>query len=91
MAADPSAIAAHAQTLRADSDSLAECAVRLGDVARRLRGTDSAPAWFQGAMDEHITRTLIASTDLATAAARLEDYARATAPPSPHDPTGKGA
>jgi hypothetical protein len=84
MPADPAAIAAHATTLHSDSDSLAECAVRLGDIARRLRESPAVPAWFQDVMNEHVTHCLVASTDLATAAARLEEYATAVA--LPHTP-----
>lgn len=81
MPADPAAIAAHATILRTDADSLAECAVRLDDLARRLRETPSVPTWLKDSMDQHITHCLVASTDLATAAARLEKYASAVAPP----------
>ncbi|MCW2912814.1 MAG: hypothetical protein JWN52_882 [Actinomycetia bacterium] len=83
MPADPSAIAAHAKTLHADSDSLAECAGRLGGIAQRLCESTTVPAWFQDVMNEHVTRCLVASADLATAAARLEEYTSAvTLPPT---------
>jgi hypothetical protein len=81
MPADPAALAAHATTLHSDSDSLAECAVRLDDIARRLQAAPSVPAWFKEAMDQHVTHCLVASTDLATAAARLEEYTSAAALP----------
>jgi hypothetical protein len=80
MPADPPAISAHARTLHADSRSLTECAVRLGDLADRLREVAGVPAWFQTVMDEHRARCLVASADLSTAATRLAEYTSAVAP-----------
>jgi hypothetical protein len=81
MPAEPSAIAAHATTLHNDSGALAVCAVRLGEIARRLAETTAAPAWLGDVLHDHVTRCLAASADLATAAARVEDHSRAVAPP----------
>ncbi|RAY10997.1 hypothetical protein DPM19_32315 [Actinomadura craniellae] len=75
MPADSTALLAHAHTLGADADALAECAVRLRDLAARLRAHDAAPPWLYETMNAHITACVVASTDLAEAAARMRNYA----------------
>ncbi|POM26016.1 hypothetical protein BTM25_04000 [Actinomadura rubteroloni] len=60
----------HARTLDADAAALADRARRLRALAERLRAED-APSWVFDALHAHITACVIASNDLAEAAARL--------------------
>ncbi|MFC0038506.1 hypothetical protein [Actinomadura rayongensis] len=67
----------HARTLDADAAALADRAGKLRALAARLREQD-APPWVFHALNDHITACVIASNDLAEAAARL--YSRAVTP-----------
>lgn len=89
----PDAITAHAHTLGADADALAECAARLRALAARLRVHEAAPRWLFDTLNAHITACVVASGDLAEASARLHDCAALAAggrPTRPKAPPGDG-
>ncbi|GAA2436669.1 hypothetical protein GCM10010191_59290 [Actinomadura vinacea] len=76
------AISALGRVLGADADALAECAARLRRLAVRLRVHDAAPPWLCHTLNDHITACVVASADLADAAACLEEFAGAARPVS---------
>ncbi|WP_131738470.1 hypothetical protein [Actinomadura roseirufa] len=67
----------HARILDADAAELARCATRLRELSARLRADPATPGWLFDALNAHITSCVVASADLAEAAARL----RASVPP----------
>ncbi|MEU6998269.1 hypothetical protein [Nonomuraea sp. NPDC046570] len=60
------------QTLRADAAELAEHAIRLRDIASRLRREGIAPSWLDPVLTGQIIRCAVASGHLDEAARRLE-------------------
>ncbi|QLY28935.1 hypothetical protein [Nocardia huaxiensis] len=66
-----------ARRTRDDARLLAERAQALRDIADRVGGAGTAPDWFERTVGEHIERCLIAAGDLAEAADRLDEHARA--------------
>ncbi|RSN57994.1 MULTISPECIES: hypothetical protein [Actinomadura] len=71
----------HGAVLAADARTMAECADRLRALAARLRTHDAAPDWLFTALHEHITACVVASEELAEAAARLRALADGPRPP----------
>ncbi|GGV24574.1 hypothetical protein GCM10010182_53960 [Actinomadura cremea] len=68
-------LAAHGDVLDADARRMAECADRLRALAARLRAQDAAPDWLFTTLHAHITACVVASGDLAEAAARVRALA----------------
>ncbi|QFG20509.1 hypothetical protein [Actinomadura sp. WMMB 499] len=72
-------LAAHGDALDADARAMAAHADRLRALAARLRAQDAAPDWLFAGLHDHITACVVASDELAEAAARIRALAAAPA------------